>query len=195
MNFNTTELNELIRTRRSVWPKQFAPGEQVEDAIIEQLLENANWAPNHGLTEPWRFTVFAGDGLQTFADWQSALYKKHKEGEAFREDKYLKMQKNPLLASHIISIGMKRCETGKIPEIEEVMATACAVQNMYLTAHAYGIGCYWTTGGVTFIDEAKEFLGLGADDKLLGFLYVGQIAKPTPLGRRKSISEKVNWIK
>lgn len=71
---------------------------------------------------------------------------------------YEKLQQTPLLASHIIAIGMKRTSTGKIPEIEDVEAVACAVQNIYLSVSAYGLGGYWTTGGVTYKEEAKSFL-------------------------------------
>ena len=186
------QVNELIKNRRSTFPKQFAAGKKIDDAIVQQLLENANWAPTHKLTEPWRFTVFTGEGLKRFAEYQAAMYKKY-EADNFKEDKYQKMLSNPLLASHIISIGMKRND--KVPEVEEIASVSCAVQNMYLTAAAYGIGCYWTTGGTTYYDEAKAFFSLGANDKLLGFLYVGEIAVPSPQGTRNAIDEKVNWVR
>ena len=60
--FNVEDVNRLILNRRSVFPKDYT-GEKVNDAIVQQMLENANWAPTHKLTEPWRFTVFTGDGL------------------------------------------------------------------------------------------------------------------------------------
>jgi len=156
MNFDISQLNKLIRERRSIFPKQYDAGKHVDDAIIRQMLENANWAPTHKLTEPWRFTVFTGKGLQTFA------MKRHAEN---------------------------------IPEFEEIAAVACAVQNMYLTAAAYHIGCYWTTGGVTNNEAAKPFFDLDTADKLLGFLYVGIIAVPSPAGKRGPIEEKVKWIR
>lgn len=60
-------LNDLIKNRRPVFPDQFVAGKKVEDTIIEKILVNATWAPNHGMTEPWHFTVFTGEGLQAFA--------------------------------------------------------------------------------------------------------------------------------
>jgi nitroreductase len=167
------------------------PGKKIDDSIINQLLENANWAPTHKLTEPWRFTVFTGEALKRFAQYQAEMYKKM-EADNFKEDRYQKLLHNPLLASHIISIGMKRNE--KVPEIEEIAAVSCAVQNMYLTAAAYGAGCYWTTGGVTYYEDAKSFFGLDEKDKLLGFLYVGEIAVPSPSGTRAPASEKIRWV-
>lgn len=192
MNISPEQVNELIKKRRSTFPKQYAAGKKIDDSIIEQMLENASWAPTHKLTEPWQFTVFTSDGLKKFAEYQAAMYKE-KEAASFKEDKYQKMLSNPLLASHIIAIGMKR--SNKVPEVEEIASVSCAVQNMYLTAEAYGVGCYWTTGGVTYYDDAKAFFGLTENDKLLGFLYVGEIAVPSSPGKRTPVNEKVNWIR
>lgn len=186
-------LNELIKKRRSVFPDQFEAGKKVDDEIIKQVILNATWAPNHGQTEPWQFTVFTGEGLKVFADFQSGLYKEE-AGEAFKEDKYQKMKVQPLKASHIISIATKRSAKKSIPEIEDIEAVACAVQNIYLTVTAYGLGGYWTTGGVTYMEKAKPFFGLGEADKLLGFFYIGHIAVPSPAAKRMSIEEKLKWV-
>lgn len=191
---NAEWFNELARSRRSVFPDQFADGEKVDDAIVEQVLINATWAPNHGQTEPWQFTVFTGEGLKQFADFQSELYRED-AGDAFAEAKYAKLQQQPLKASHIIAIGMKRTTTKRIPEIEDIEAVACAVQNIYLSVSAYGLGGYWTTGGVTYLDKAKSFFGLGAEDKLLGFFYIGQVAVPSTGAKRKPLEEKVQWVR
>ena len=81
-----------------------------------------------------------------------------------------------------------------IPEIEDIEAVSCAVQNIYLSVTAYGLGGYWTTGGVTYKERAKSFFGLGEEDKLLGFFYIGHIAVSSTGGTRKSIEEKTTWI-
>jgi nitroreductase len=187
-------LNELIKNRRSVFPDQFVAGKKVDDGIIQQILMNATWAPNHGQTEPWQFTVFTGDGLQAFADFQCELYKAE-AGDTFKEDKYQKMKVQPLKASHIISLSTKRSTKKGIPEIEDIEAVACAVQNMYLSVCAYGLGGYWTTGGITYIEKAKPFLGLNDEDRLLGFFYIGHIAIPSPAAKRKPLEEKVKWVR
>ena len=187
------QLNELIRSRRSVFPKQFVPGKPVDNDIIEQILINATWAPNHGQTEPWHFTVFSGEGLQKFASFQSELYKQT-SGENFQQGNYEKLQQTPLLASHIIALGMKRTTTKRIPEIEDIEAVACAVQNIYLSVTAYGLGGYWTSGGVTYKAEAKEFFGLGEEDKLLGFFYIAHVEVPSAPGKRQPLENKVTWI-
>ena len=194
MKFNTEELNLLIRTRRSVFPKDYT-GERVEEEIVEQMLKNAVWAPNHKMTEPWRFMVFTGTGLKRLAEFQSSLYRQvtSKDG-SYKEGRYQTLLTKPMQSSHIISIGMKRDEKKSLPEMEELGAVYCAVQNMYLTATAYGVGCYLSSGGITYFEEAREFFGLGTEDKLLGFLNIGVAKGPLPEGKRKPLVEKVKWV-
>jgi nitroreductase len=95
----------------------------------------------------------------------------------------------------VIAIGMKRTTTKNIPEVEDIAAVACAVQNMYLSLAAYGLGGYWTTGGVTYNEKAKSFFGLGDQDKLLGFFYIGHIAVPSGTAKRRPLEEKVSWVR
>ena len=194
MKFNTHEVSRLIHDRRSVFPKEYS-GERVDDAVIDQMLENANWAPSHKLTEPWRFVVFSDQGLHKLAEFQASCYRIVTEANgSFREDRYQALLTKPMRSSHIISIGMKRDEKKSLPEIEEIGAVFCAVQNMYLTATAYGIGCYFSTGGITYFEEAKAFFNLEKEDKLLGFLHVGVPKGRGPEGRRKPVGEKVKWV-
>ena len=74
--------NTLARNRRSVFPDQFDAGKKVDDTIIREILMNATWAPNHGKTEHWHFTVFSGEGLKKLAVFQSNLYKEL-DGDSF----------------------------------------------------------------------------------------------------------------
>ena len=193
--FNAQEASRLIRERRSIYPNMYS-NEPVDDVIIQEMLENANWAPTHRLTEPWRFVVFKGEGLKKLASYQSELYKElSTQAGNFDETKFEKLAKKPLLASHIIAIGMKRDPKASVPEVEEVASVAAAVQNMYLTATAHGIGCYWGSGGITYKTEANEFFGLEEGDRLLGFMYVGNLKSDKwPQGRRKPIEDKVTWV-
>ena len=184
-------INSIIQNRRSIYPYQYDAGAKVDDEIIWQILNNANCAPNHKKTSPWRFTVFSGEGLQQFASLQVALYKKH-HGEE-NKIKIQKLADYPLMASHVIAIGLKRTQ-GKLPEIEEVLAVGCAIENLYLTATAHGLGCYFTTGGITYIEEAKSEFDLSEEDKLLGFFYIGKIKYQPALIQRGDVHEKVKWV-
>lgn len=193
--FNVNEFNEIVQTRRSVYPYQFEKGKVIPDEIIIQILENANRAPTHKLTQPWRFTVFSGAGLSYFANLQTEIYTKF-AGEKFKEKKVKNLLEYPLMSSHVIAIGMKRTTTFSIPEREEIMATACAIENIYLSVNAYGLGGYLSTGGITYLEEAKSYFDLEAEDKLIGFFYVGYPAiSGIPLSKRGPVEEKVKWIR
>ena len=185
--------NHLARSRRSVFPEQFEEGKKVDDSIIKEILINATWAPNHGQAEPWQFTVFTGEGLKKLASFQSELYKQE-AGDNYKEATYVKLREKPLKASHIIAIGMKRTTVKNIPEVEDVAAVACAVQNMYLSLTAYKLGGYWTTGGITYYEKAKPFFGLAEKDRLMGFFYIGHIAIPSPSAKRSPLDQKVSWV-
>ena len=189
----TDRLNELIKSRRSTKPRLFN-GSKIDDSIVWQILENSNWAPNHGLTQPWRYKVFTGSGLEKLANFQANLYQKITPEEKFKPEKYERMLANILKSSHVIVICMERQRSGKIPELEEIEAVACSVQNMALTAAAYQICSFWGSGGVTYTQELKDFLGLEEQDKCLGYLYLGYSDSPTTKSRRDPIQERVEWI-
>jgi nitroreductase len=191
---NSSIINDLIKNRRSIFPKDYTD-EHVNDDIIRQMLENANWAPTHKLTEPWRFIVYTGEGLKKLAQIQSAVYKKVTETDgSFKEERYQNLLSKPMQSSHIILIYMKRDEKKSVPEIEEAGAVFCAIQNMYLTATAYGVGCYLSTGGVTYFEESKVAFGLASEDRIIGFINVGVPKSGLTLkGRRKPAAEKIIW--
>ncbi len=189
----TLKLLQLIQDRRSIFPNSFT-GELVPREMIDQMLESANWAPTHRFTEPWRFIVFEGKGLKTFADFQAMRYKSRTPTEQFNNNKFEKLKNKPLLCSHLIAVCMKRDENNSVPELEEIVAVSCAIQNMLLTAASLGIGCYLSTGGVTYDEEAKEFFELGREDKIIGFLYIGSANRVLGKGRREGLDKKVRWI-
>ena len=193
-SLNPKDLDELMHNRRSIFPKDYT-GEKVDDAIVKQMIDNARWAPTHKMTEPWRFLVFTGDGIKALAKFQSDLYKKVTEADGtFKEARYQNLLTKPMLSSHIIVILMQRDEMRSVPEIEESGAVFCAIQNMYLTATAYGVGAYLSTGGITYFTEAKQFFGLENEDRLIGFFHVGVPARSYPPGKRKAPEEVSHWI-
>jgi nitroreductase len=185
-------INLAIRSRRSVFASQFDQTRKIPDEIITEILHNANAAPTHKLTEPWRFTVFTGEGRQVMGVKQADIYKRN-AGERYNENKYQNLLRTPLLCSHVIAIGCKR-SVGMIPEIEEVAAVSCAVQNIYLSLDAYGIGGYWSTGGITFMKEANELAGLGPEDIFMGFFYLGYVQVPSVHRTPSSLDNKVTWV-
>lgn len=192
---NANEFNSLIATRRSVFP-EFYTGEKVDDAIVNQMLINASWAPTHKLTQPWRFIVFTGDGIKQFAQTQAEVFKEVTQRDgSFKEEKYQKLLKKPLLSSHIIVVCMVRDPKRSVPEVEEIGAVYCAIENMYLTARAHNIGCYLSTGGITYFPEAKKVFGLEAEDRVIGFIHVGMPKEQPRAAQRVPVEQIAQWVR
>lgn len=187
------QINSVIRSRRTIKPKEFSQRE-VEGSLISQMLENANWAPTHGMTEPWRFAVYTGIARQRLADFLAATYKQITSPEEFRKNKYEGMSRNAMLAPAVIAVGMQRQANEKITELDELMAVACAVQNLHLTAAANGLGGFWSTNVAATSGEMRDFMGLGPKDQALGVFYVGYPAGDWPTSKRGPIEDKVQWI-
>jgi nitroreductase len=192
MDFSPEEVRALIQGRRTVKPKQYSD-RIIDRSIIDDLLENANWAPTHGMTEPWRFRVYAGDARAQLAEKLIDLYTRFTPEEEHRADKIEKLKSNPRAASHVVAIFLQRLP-GKIPEIEEVEAVACAVQNMALSAHAHGVAAFWSTGLMIYSDIAREIFAFPENQQLLGFLYLGYPRGELPKGVRQSVQDKVEWV-
>ena len=180
-----------ILERRTVKPDRYT-GNKIDDAKILRMLEAAHWAPTHGHTEPWQFKVFTEEGKQRLfnflVDWMKE--------EGANEIKINKTRYRIDQASHIISIGMKRGDNPKIPEVEELLAVAAAVQNMLLMAQALGLAAYWSTGERAFKKRMRDFLGLDEKDRSLGFLFVGEPAVRDLRGHRLSTYEDhFEWVR
>ncbi len=184
-------ITELIRKRRSIFPKNYTD-QPISKAIITEILENANWAPTHKMTEPWRFKVLTGKALEKLRDWQVDWYLTNTPKEQFSEQKLKKLQTKPLKAACIIAICMQRDPKESIPEWEEIAAVACAVQNMWLTATAYRIGAYWSSP--RFIRDIASFLNLKEGERCLGFFYMGYHHLLHIPAKRQAIANKVTWL-
>ncbi len=191
MNFDI--LQNIIMHRRSTKPA-LMNGKRIDDAIIEQLLQLGDWAPTHGHTEPWRFIVFAHDAAKQFCKDHAELYKANTSAEKFETAKYEKLLHNGDNVSHIIAVYMKRGTNPKITALEEICATAAAVENILLAAAALSVAVLWSTGGLTLHPAMKEYFGLQAEDHTLGLLYVGYTDETPKEGRRVvPLNEKTEW--
>ena len=184
-------IDDVIRNRRSVYPKMYN-SEPVTVEEIERILENANWAPNHKKTEPWRFRVFRGKALERLGEYLANAYVKRTPEALFSEKKYQSMLTKPTKSAAVIGIYMQRDAQERLPEWEELAAVSAAVQNMWLTASAMGIGSYWSTPSA-FIN-AHDFVPLDEGERCLGMLYLGKWDVQPLEGKRAPIAEKVKWI-
>lgn len=188
-------LDALIRSRRTIKPPMMSEA-PVPDEDLEAILENANWAPTHGLTQPWRFRVYRGEARATLGAKLAELYETALPVHQRKEGKAEKLREMPGRAPVVILVCMERQKIEKIREIEEIEAVACAVQNMHLTATARGLGAFWSTPPVLYLDEMNAWLGLGEKDRCLGIFYVGYPADSDawPKGRRQPIGDRVTYV-
>ncbi len=193
MKFNLSEITELIRYRRSIAPEQYSD-RKVHREQVELILTNATWAPTHGMTQPWRFKVFMEEGRKKLTDFLPELYKSESTVEQFKQFKYDRIKERTEKVSVIILICLERDKSGKIVEIEETEAVACAVQNMMLTCTAYGLGCYWSSPKYIYTKQMNAFLKLDEADKCLGIFYIGYPQNQWPTSHRKPLEYVAQWI-
>jgi len=184
-------ISTIIKNRRSV-KAQTMNGKRIPDYQVQSLLELADWAPTHGLTEPWRFVVYANPS--DFCHEHARLYKEHTPAENFVEASYNNFYSQGDKASHVIIAIMKRGDLPKIPVKEEVEAVACSIQNILLGATALNIASFWSTGGAITKPAMKDFLGLGEHDQVAGVIYLGYTDEHPQGTRKVPIEEKVKWL-
>jgi nitroreductase len=162
------------------------PSRDVSRDVLMEILADAHAAPTHGMTQPWRFQIFTGPARARLGDALQALYDRVTPETARNEEKRAKLAATPRLAPVIIAVAARVIPNGKIPEVEELLATACAVQNLMLSAHAKGLGSYWSTPPVTLRPEFATWLGWDATHRPLGLIYLGYAlpgkAPVAPLG-------------
>jgi nitroreductase len=188
------DITDIIRTRRSVYPEQFSE-EIIKEKELMLLLENANYAPTHKLTQPWRFRIISGGKKEELGLILAENMKANTALEQFSEMTYRKMISRPVKSSHVIAICLQRDPKESLPEWEELAALSMAVQNIWLSGTAMGIGMYWATPKPLSSKEVAEFLSLGAGEKCYGFLYMGYYtANPDQKANRKPMEEKLMWI-
>jgi nitroreductase len=193
MRHNLTDILSIIKDRRTIYPEQFS-NRKVHKEQIENLLEAANWAPTHGMTEPWRFKIYSQQSKVDFLNFCAESYKKWAGQEKFLQSKYDKFLSRSEKTSYVIAVWMKRQKSGKISELDETMAVAASIQNMHLTATAYGLGFFWSTPKFMLSSEFNQHLGIEAEDRCLGILYVGYPEVEWPKSRRGIIYNKTEWF-
>lgn len=159
---------DLMLTRESALKLQ-APGPSAAD--LDRIFATAVRAPDHGRLRPWQFVVINEDQRGAFGDLMADSLRRRQpevsEAELQRErDKAFR-------APTIVVVAAKPKREAKIPEVEQITSAAAAAQTIMLAAPALGYGAMWKTGGPAYDAGVKTALGLGADDTIIGFLYLG----------------------
>jgi nitroreductase len=161
------------RTRRTIKPDKMDSGREVDRGLLLEILEDANWAPTHGLTRPWRFHVFVGDGRFALGDALISIYDRITPSGEVRPEKRSKLRSNCEQAPVIIAVAARVEPNGKISALDEICATACAVQNLLLSSHQRGLGSFWSSAAAGCSVEFLAWLGLDSTHHALGLVYLG----------------------
>jgi nitroreductase len=182
------DLFTAIDTRSSAI-KLAAPGPT--RAELERIMLAAARAPDHGKLAPWRFVVLEGDARAKLGEAMAAMLLASQPNAS--ESQLAAERDKPMRAPTIIAVAAHLTRGHKVPEQEQVHATAAAVQNMFLAAHALGYGAMWKTGAAVSAVSVKELLGFGGDDEIVALLYLGAKATPGPV-RAASLENKVRFL-
>jgi nitroreductase len=188
-----SEVERVIDARRSVGRFSQNP---IPREHVERMLESAVHAPNHRITEPWRFHVFVGKGRGEFARARAETARLMAQEEGDEEDlisgRVSRERKKAFRAPVIIAV-ISRHGRDEVETLENYAACAAAVQNMQLTAHALGLGAIWRTGPVAHHPYMREFFGLEKGDHIVAYLYVGYPDVGERPRRRSPAASRTTW--
>ncbi|XOV77548.1 MAG: NAD(P)H nitroreductase [Aestuariibacter sp.] len=170
------EALSLLLNRMSL-PRLTEPAPSGE--TLENIKKAALRAPDHAALKPWKFIVCEGAGLKKLGDIfeQAAIESDMSERDVERAPEL------PLRAPMVIIAICKHQEHPKVPWIEQVASTSCAVQAMQMAAVAQGFQGMWRTGSYASNEAVKSALFLEEQDEIVGFLYLGTAAC-TPAAER-----------
>src|SRR3954452_11009180 len=167
------EVEEAIRTRRT--HKAYRP-EPVDREQLMEILDLARWAPNHNLTNPWRFRVIGPQALERLK-------------EAAGPEAAPKLDRAPTLV-------VCSCELSGDPvqDEEDLHATACAAYIVLLAAHARGLGGYWRTPGVLRTDAGRSAVGLEAQERFVSLIHLGKPVQERSAPERAPAESLVSYL-
>ena len=184
------EVETAIRTRRTI--KAFEP-EPLDRGTLEELLELARWAPNHHLTNPWRFRVVGPRALGALKAAAGELARATAPDGADVDDlarvAAAKLDRAPTLV-----VVSARRSADPVQDEEDAHATACAAYNVLLGAHARELAGYWRTPAVLRTEAGAEAVGLGGDERFVGMLYLGRPRQAADAPRRAPVSDYATFL-
>jgi nitroreductase len=167
------DVEDAIRRRRT--HKQYGP-EPVDEGTLRELVDLARHAPNHKLTNPWRFRVL---GPETRGRIDDLVGEKeaHKLGRA------------PTL---VLATAMRSDDPALADE--DVLATGCAVYAILLGATARGLASYWRTPGSFREQPVRELLGLAENEEVVSLIHLGAPGSDPPAKERAPVGEVLEFL-
>jgi nitroreductase len=167
------DLDTAVRTRRT--HKAYG-SEPVSREVLDELFELARWAPNHNLTNPWRFRVLGSESLERLK-------------EAAGPEGATKLQRAPTL---VVATALQCGDP--VQDEEDYAAAACAVYVVLLAAHARGIAGYWRTPAVLRTPEGRAAVGIPDGERVLGLIHLGPPRQDREPPERAPVGEYVTYL-
>ena len=167
------ELDDAIRTRRTI--KAYAP-RAVERPVLDELFELARWAPNHHLTQPWRFRVVGPRALERLK-------------AAAGPEAAPKLDRAPTLV-----VASARLSGDPVQDEEDLHATACATYAVLLGAHARGLAGYWRTPAVLRTPEGRAAVELGDEERFVALVHLGEARQGKEPPARGPVGDFVRYL-
>ena len=167
------DVSDAIRRRRT--HKQYG-SEPVDEATIRELVDLARYAPNHKLTQPWRFRIL---GPETRAKLEAVC----------GEKEAVKLRRAPTLI-----LATTALSGDPLVDREDLLATACAVYAVLLGATERGLASYWRTPAALGEAEARTVLGLGIDEEVVALIHLGPVVSEPPEKERASLDDVLQQL-
>jgi len=168
------DVEEAIRTRRT---HKVYGAEPVDRATLDELLELATWAPNHNLTNPWRFRVL---GPRTRAALKQAA-----GAEAAS-----KLDRAPTL----VCVSVVQQGEDPVADEEDLLAAGCATYAVLLAAHARGLAAYWRTPAVLRSPAGRAALGIPGDEHAIALVHLGPLRQEKAPPERAPTTDVVTYL-
>jgi nitroreductase len=181
---------ELLKTRRSVKPIEMT-GPGPSTAEIEVLLTVASRVPDHGKLAPWRFVVFDADARLAAGEAIATVFRRSRPDATSDQVEFerQRLARAPL----VIGVVSRAAPHAKIPEWEQQLSAGAVCMNLLTAAHAMGYVASWLTEWFAFDRAALDALGLGASERMAGFVYIGKTAKPPEDRERPRLGDIVTY--
>ena len=163
-------------------------------AVIERLINAAVWAPNHHLTEPWRFHVLRGAARSEMGAAVADRLEEELDPADSAKSGAIRSARSRLSRAPVVVVVSQNGSDDPTIDLEDYAAACCATQNLMLAAHAEGLATKWRTGDMCDYRAAKDFLGLSETDRIVAYVYVGYPAVHLAPDDRERKSPEVGWL-
>jgi nitroreductase len=188
----TMDAIDAIERRTSV--RRFRP-DPVPRETIERLLDCAVRAPNHKLTEPWRFAVLTGGAIPRFAELRARhRLKRYADPDSAEARAAMEKVRREALATPAFVVVMCAVSPDDITREEDYAATMMATANLMIAAQSLGLGTYLRTGGIMKQPALAELAGLVEGFRIVGVVSLGYPADADEPRRRRPAAELTRWV-